>query len=67
MTDGSELTADGGWDLGHGFADRLDVDTHVGAALQAENSDVSPRVLNLGRVSVLQGSCDEGLEPTLSY
>jgi hypothetical protein len=61
----SALRGSGAWETGFNYTDVLDADSYVGAAIQGDNSDSAPRVLDLDRVSVLAGLCPAGQDPTL--
>lgn len=64
MLGGAQLVDSGTWTAGYGYADLLDAASHAGIAIQGDNSDGVPRVLDTARLTVFEGIC-EGVLPTL--
>jgi hypothetical protein len=57
MSDGTTISANGVWEAGFAYADLFDADIHVGAAIQAENSDTTSRRFDVDRITVFSGIC----------
>ncbi len=65
MLDGSLISNEGTWTAGFEYADLLDDTSHACFGIQGHNSDMEPRVLDVERITVLDGVCDPGQIPTL--